>query len=114
MPQGRKDSHNPSVAFTAKMLDTPTEPFHPTGGSMKAKWTIIFAAMLLGVGSFAYSQDVKTDVDKAADKTADASKDAAKGTEHVAKKTGHGIKKGVKDVGHGVKEGAEKTGDAVK
>ncbi len=34
--------------------------------------------------------------------------------EHVAKKTGHGIKKGVKDVGHGVKEGAEKTGDEVK
>jgi len=53
---------------------------------MKAKWTIIFAAMLLGVASFAYSQDMKSDVDKAADKTADATKDAAKDTAHATKK----------------------------
>jgi hypothetical protein len=32
----------------------------------------------------------------------------------VAKKTGHGIKKGVMDVGHDVKKGAEKTADEVK
>ena len=49
------------VAFRPQMLDTPSEPFHLTGGIMKARWTILAAAILLGLASFAYAQAVASD-----------------------------------------------------
>jgi len=45
---------------------------------MKARLTMLVAAMFLGLASFAYSQGVGSDVNKAADKDRGCDKDAAK------------------------------------
>ena len=74
---------------------------------MKARWMLAVAAMLLGLASFAYSQGVGSDVDKAADKTADATKDAAKDTAHETKKV-------AKKTAHATEKAADKTADATK
>jgi hypothetical protein len=89
---------------------------------------LIALALILGLHHGAVVQDVAFETGIAANETGHvaakaiketahgttAVEDTSRGTGHVVKKAGHGVKKGVDGFGHGVEKGATKTADVLK